>query len=191
MIITDGVGTKKSAKVDSNNRLWTKAVSVTNQSQRSVDGYAYNINTGDISFTDGSEYAAFYIKYTGTTYFLVESLAVGIGALSGTVSNPATITMIRNPTTGTIIDNASAVAMNQNRRFDNTSVLSATAYKGAQGYTFTNGSDIAQFYQNGNGRLFAGIDFILGPQSSLGINIQLNATGGGTFYVALIGNEGE
>lgn len=187
-IIEDGTGTKKAAKVDTSNRLEVSAVTTAVTLSQTLNDTAWNINTGDIALTDGTESACLYFKNTNATKnFILPTFAVGIGALSGTVSNPAVVTLVKNPTTGTIIDNTTDCDMIQNRNFGNSDTLQGLSYKGAQGYTLTDGSDIAQFYQNGNGRLFATIDFVIPPQKSCGINIQLNATGGGNIYIALIG----
>lgn len=188
-IIQDGAGSGKSAKVNASNELLVRATSVTGQQKRSLEGAGYNINTGEIALTDGNEHAVLYGKYTGTTKFHIESLAIGVGKASGTVSNPGKITLVRNPTSGTIVSGATAVDMNQNRNFGSSTALSGNFYKGGQSNTFTDGDDIAIFYQNANGRLFAGIDFILEPGDSVGVNIQLNATNGANVYAAFIGHE--
>lgn len=188
-IIQDGKGTGRAAKVNTQNELGVRATSITGQQRRSLDGYGFNINTGEVALTDGNEHAILYGKYNGTTKFHIEALAVGVGKASGTVSNPGKITLVRNPSTGTIVTGASAVSMNQNRNFGSSVSLTGDFYKGGQSNTFTDGDDIAIFYQNANGRLFAAIDFILEPGDSAGVNIQLNATNGANVYVAFIGHE--
>jgi len=189
-VIKDGTGNGKFAKVDSQNRIHTKSVTISEQTSRSLEGGGYNINTGLISLTSGNESAVMYMKYTGVTDFHVSAIAVGVGKLGGTISDPALIKMYRNPTTGTIVDNAvTAGLLNENRNFGSAAALSATIYKGVEGDTFTDGDEIAMFYQNGNGRLFASIDFILTPQTTIGLSITPNATSGGDIYAAFIGHE--
>ena len=190
--IKDGTGTGRLAKVDVNNRLFTNSVSLTEQSWQSEEGRGFNINTGLISLTSAAESGLLYLKYTGTTYFNIAALAVGVGLMGGTVTDPTYIKIYRNPTGGTLISNAvTSGIQNGNRNFGATSTLNGTIYKGAEGATVTGGDVIASFYQGGSGRLFAGIDFILEPQTSIAISLEPNASTAGDVYCALIGYEGE
>jgi hypothetical protein len=189
--IQDGTGAGNVAKVDNKNRLYTNAVTIDEQVWSSEEGDGYNINTGLIALSSASESACLYMKYTGTRYFNITALAVGVGDL-GAATDPAFIKMYRNPTGGTIIDNAvTSGIQNQNRNFGATGAVSANIYKGVEGDTLTGGDVIASFYQNQNGRLFAGINFILAPQTSIGVSLTPNDDGtGGNTYIALIGYEG-
>ena len=189
--LTDGTGKGYNAKVNSDNRLETQSVSVTDQAHRSQEGAGYNLNTGVIALSSASASACAYLKYTGSKFLHISALAVGTGNWAGTPTDPGLITMVRNPTAGTIVSNATAGDMNQNRDFSSANTLSCDFYKGAEGYTFTDGDDIAIFYQNDNGRLFASIDFKLGPSNSIGIKIQPNDATAGNVYVALVCYEGE
>lgn len=189
--IKDGTGTGRTVAVNTSNRLLTSASSVSEAAKRTQDGYAYNLNTGIINLTSASASAVAYLKYTGSTKLEITALAVGTGNWAGTPTDPGLITMVRNPTGGTIIDNAVAGDMNQNRNFGSSNTLSGAWYKGVEGDTLTGGNDIAIFYQNDNGRLFAGIDFVLETTNSIGIKIQPNDATAGNLYVALICYEAE
>ena len=190
IIIKDGSGRGYTAKVDSSNRLHTQTVSIDEQSWQSEEGHGYNISTGIINLTSASESAVLWFKYTGVTYFNVSALAVGIGKL-GVSTDPVLIKVSRNPSTGTLIDNAvTSGIFNENRNFGATSSVPATIYKGAEGYTL-NGDTVGIFYQTQSGRLFAPVNLILEPQTSIGITITPNDDGtGGNVYAALIGYEG-
>ena len=187
-VIEDGTGTGKQAKVNSRNRMVTQAVSTSSALQATIDGTAWNINTGDVTLTSNAVAACIYFKNTSETLdFVLPAFAIGLGNLSGTLTTPHTVTIIKNPTTGTIVSGAVDCDMIVNRDFAQSDTITGLAYKGGQANTFTNGTDIAQFYMTGNGRLFAGIDFVIPPAKSVGINIKLNATSGGSIYAALIG----
>lgn len=187
-ILVDGTGKGYEAKVDQSNRLWTKSISITEQGQYSLDGYGYNLNTGEISITADTESALAYLKYNGATKIHVDALAVGVGKAASSTDS-VKITMIRNPTGGTIVDNAVVGDQNQNRNFGSTRVLLANWYKGVLGDTLTGGAEIATFYQGHGGRLYAGIDFILESSNTLGLKIQPNSTATFNIYLALICHE--
>jgi hypothetical protein len=185
--IRDGTGNGHLARVDVGHRLHTRAVSATETQEAMRAGDAYNINTGDIALTTAGESAIMYFKNKEVRTLHLTAVAVGIGVLPSP-TEIGKITLVRNPTAGTIVDNALAVAQNQNRDFGSAKTLDVDVYKGAEGYTLTNGDDIAQFYQTGNGRLFAPIDFNIPQGASLGIKIDINDSTGGSVYAALIGH---
>ena len=189
--LKDGTGGSSVAKVNTNNRLNVESVATTQQAQASFEGRGYNLNTGDIALTTAGTSAVAYFKYTGLTSFNIANIAVGVGAMGGTVDDPVLIKVIRDPSGGSIVDNAVAGDMNANRNFGNPSGLTGFFYKGVEGDTFTNGTDIAQFYTNGNSRLFAGVDFVIPQGTSIGIEITPNAVSAGNIYVAFIGHETE
>ena len=125
------------------------------------------------------------IKNNESSDLVIEAIAFGMD--DATVTYIPTLTLVKNPTAGTIVSGASNIDMNQNRNFSSPNTLTADAYKGASGNTFTDGSDIAQFYMSDNGRLFATIGFELAKGNSVGI--QFNpylSTGSVDVYAAII-----
>lgn len=184
-MIQDGTGSGKLARVSSSNRLFVTAV-IDDESRHSVEnGDGYNINTGVISLTGTSATAVLYLKNNGDRDIIIDAVAVGLG--SGTQSDPGYITIVRNPTTGTLIDSGRAVDMNQNRNFGSSKVLTADVFKGADGETFTNGSDIALLFSNQSSRLFADLGLTLTKGDSIGIKIDPNLTTGSiNVYAAII-----
>ena len=189
--LKDGTGSGNAAKVDARNRLETHSTVITTSTQRSFDGAWYNLNTGKIALSDGSESSVFYMKYNGTTKFHVTRIVIGLGILAGTVSDSVEMFVKSNPTAGTIVSNAAAVDMNANRDFSSANTLPADVYKGGQGDTITNGDDAFLFFAEGNQRSITAVDLILSPGNSMGITVQLNATGGGNIYIAVVGHETE
>ena len=187
--IKDATGKSYGAKVDINSRLHTRAESVSLEEQRSLDGFGFNFNTGMISVADGTENALAYFKYTGSKTYHLTALAVGVGALSGTISNPVFITLVENPTSGTIISNEVDGDIIVNRNFAAPNIIDGSFYKGVDGDTITDGVDAFLTHANGSSRVFATTNFVLGPQNSVGVNIQLNADGGGDLYIAFVGHE--
>ena len=185
MNIEDGAGTGSRLKVDSENRLWARVITESEEENAASDSDAYNINTGAILVTGSTEIALLYIKNTETRDLIIGSIAVGLG--TGSALNPAVITVVRAPTLGTIISDGNVVDMNQNRNFNSSKTLSALTYKGAVGATVTDGSDIGQFYQTHNGRLFAAVNFVLPQGTAMCVKMNPNLTAATcSVYVAAI-----
>lgn len=188
--ILDGTGTGKRAKVDQNSQIHTVAITQT-ETQDAVDkGDAYNINTGTIGLTSTTASGVLYFKNDEDSPFIIDAIAVGIDN-QGTQAGACIITLIRNPTAGTLITGASAVDMNQNRNFGSSKTLKSTTltYKGAEGNTVTDGDDIAIFYQNVGTRGYYSIDFELPKGSSVALTIDTQTTSGTTnLYAAIIGH---
>ena len=189
--LKDGTGSGYTAQVDNRNRVATLATTQAVSTQRSLDGFGYNLNTGKIALTDGSEAAVFYMKYTGTTKFHVTRIVIGLGILSGTVSESVEMFVKSNPSAGTIVSDAVGVDMNANRDFSSANTLPADVFKGGQGKTITDGEDAFLFFAEGNQRAITAVDLIMSQGNSLGITVQLNATGGGNLYIAVVGHETE
>jgi hypothetical protein len=192
MIIENGVGNGNKLRVDANNRAHVQSIQE-NESVHSTElGDAYNINTGQISFTaDGT---LIYFKNDEDRDFVVEAIALGTDGGGNycctCVCLRPFITLVRNPTGGDLISDASAVAMNANRNFGSNKSLSSTtlAYKGKSGGTLTGGDDIAILQSSQAGRDFFTINFILPKGSSLGVKVTNGlASGTAKIYAAIVG----
>lgn len=183
MQLEDGKGKGVYAQVDSANRLRTHAVTEPEGLHASEEGLAYNINTGLISITGDATLA--YLKNNGTKDVVIEAIA--IGAFEGiSHSDDPYITIVRNPTGGDLISDATAVDMNQNRNFGSANTLTADVYKGKVGGTLTGGDDIAILQVTPGGRSFYTINFIIPKGSSLGITLTANVSSGSANYYAAI-----
>ena len=189
--ILDGFGSGNLAEVSRDGKLRVRAISETSIDHAAEIGLAYNINTGDIASLANGESALLYFKNNEDQGLFIDAIAVGI--TDGTASDIHKVTVVRNPTGGTIVSTASDVDMNVNRDFSSASSLSdSLAYKGADTLTITGGEDAAQFYMGDNGRLFAGVSFYLPKGTSIGIKLDLALSSGTvTAYAALISHQEE
>lgn len=181
--------TGNTVKVDNNSRLHTEAVTSSSNLHAAENGNAYNINTGLISLTTSTDSGVLYFKNGEELDFHIQAVAVGVNTL-GTNDDSTKIRIVRNPTTGTLISDATAVDINENRNFGSTNTLGdSLAYKGAEGKTVTDGDDIIIFYMGAGSRLFAAIDLVLPKNSSMAV-VMDTATSAGTtsIYAALVGN---
>jgi hypothetical protein len=140
--IIDGSGNGYRAKVDENKRLHTQSVTASQLTLAVLNGDAYNVSTGTMNLTSANESAVGYFKYNGDTPLVISEILVILGASTGG-SGSGVIKILSNPTAGTLIDNADPVPTAANRDFGSSKTLDADAYKGAEGYTLTDGDNFA------------------------------------------------
>jgi hypothetical protein len=191
MIIENGVGDATKARVDGNNQVHVFAVTEDEQNSAAEKGQLYNINTGLIALTGTSDSAVLYFKnnespINGESNIIVTSVIFGLYDRSATVTDAAKATIIRNPTAGTIVDNATAVDMKSNSNFGSSNTLDSLVYKGADGYTMTDGTDHAIVLLNDGRTSVPELNVDLAKGSSLGIKVDLNTSGGANLYIAIV-----
>jgi hypothetical protein len=170
--IKDGAGAGSSAKVNANNRLYTNSIQKSEAAEANTKGNAYNLNTGTITLTDSVDTPIMYVKNNETEDLNITAIAVGLGPSTGGSGGIPKITIVRNPTAGTIVSGATDIDINSNRNYSSSNTVSVTAYKGATGSTMTDGDDSLLFFQTSNGRLFASIDEVLPKGSSIGVKFD-------------------
>lgn len=187
MIIKDGTGKGYEAKVGSDNRLHTYAVTESEILEAAEHGNAYNLNTGWINGV-ASDSALMYFYNGEESNYIVEAIA--IGSQSGiTHSNNPYLILYSNPTGGDIISDASAAAMSANRNFGSSRTLAESKiYKGKNGGTVTGGNEVGYFQLSGGSRAFFSLNFVMPKGSSLGVKLIANvSSGSAAYYAALIG----
>lgn len=185
IMIEDGTGSGNRLKVGSDNRLQARVVNESEIVHATESGKSYNWNTGLISVTGDA--TLIYIKNNSDDQLVITNIA--LGAFDGiTHSDSPYITLIRNPTGGDLISDATAVTMNQNRNFGSSNTATIDVYKGKVSGTITGGNDIAILQTSKTGRSFFGIDFILTKGTSMALKLTANITSGSAnYYCALIG----
>jgi hypothetical protein len=173
MIIHDGAGSSKKAKVDNNFRLLVDAKSSSEMHWNSKsEGETYDFSTGDfisITSTD-TETGIFYLKNTSTTKNLV------IHSIRTCAEAAHKLKIYKNPTTGTLISGA-VDAVETNLNFTSSNTADAIAYKGAEGTTIS-GTVMTQHINN-TGHSIIDFDgsFLLGPGNSFAVSFELAAAG--------------
>ncbi len=142
--ILDGLGNGYRAQVDSDHRLHVNSVTRTQAEQAALLGEAYNMSTGSIELTDANASCIAYFKYQGVDPFVIAEILAIPGETTGGSGN-ALIQILKNPTAGTIIDNAVPFSAINNRDFSSFKNIAEDAliYKGAQGDTLTGGESFA------------------------------------------------
>lgn len=184
MKIEDGTGKGTSLKIDANNRAHTQTISETESLHSTELGDAYNINSGNIALTgDGT---LLYLKNNEDKDLVIEALAFGNDGLGTHSSNPR-YTIVRNPTAGDLISDATAVSMNANRNFGSNKTVTADTYKGKTSGTVTGGNDIAILEGTSDGRDYFTINFVLPKGSSIAVKWTANLSSGTAgVYAAIV-----
>jgi hypothetical protein len=169
--IIDGTGSGKLAAVTKEQRLTTLAVSETIAAHHAFDGEAYNYNTGDVTLTNANESAIAYFKNNEDEPIVISGLVYLLGN-SDQTGGDTLVTVYRNPTAGTIVDDATAVTALVNRDFSSSNTLTADAYKGDQGKTLTGGVVLLDSRFAGVGRKFLSVGaIILRKGNSIGVTV--------------------
>lgn len=187
--IKDGTGKSYLAKVDSTNKLEVRSTTLTEIEESSIDGMAWNINTGWIS-TISADSALLYFYNNDSEDFFIDAIAVGLKESSATEVQGVYI--VANPTGGTLVSAATNCDMIANRRIgsNNTLDTNTLVYKAtASGQTLTGGSDAALFAQTDGGRLYATVSFIVPKGKAIGIRIEVLGSFSDDVYAAIIGHK--
>lgn len=145
MKIEDGTGKGFETKVDCLNRLHTHAFNVPLSSFATTRGDAFNISSGLVTLTSACESGLLYIKNNECDDIAVLTEFVDIGtsvnACCAVVTLDGVIRFHLNSTTGTLISVASCACVD-NRKIGNPTTLTADTFKGVEGSTLTNGSEV-------------------------------------------------
>jgi len=183
MLIEDGSGSGRKAKVNASFRIETQSTTINEERSANDLGDAYNINTGNISLTAAG--TMIYVKNNEDRDLVIETIVFAFGL--GTQSDSGEITIVRNPTGGDLISDATAVDQNANRNFGSSKTLTVDAYKGKSGGTLTGGSNLALIYLNQSQRASVPINFVIPKGNSVGISIDPKLSSGSMkVYCALL-----
>ena len=192
MRIDDGTGEGVSAKVDANKQLHVFALTENEQNSALEGGNLYNLNTGLIALTGTGSSAVMYLKnaespVNGESAIIISTIIVCVYDRSATITDDATVTIVRNPTTGTIIDDASQADIISNSNFGSSNQLTSLCYKAsATGKTLTDGTDHAIVNLSEGRTAINELNIDLPKGASLGVEIDLNTSGGANVYVAVV-----
>lgn len=176
--------TGKKVGVTEQGRLGVDSISKTILENASENGDSYNVNTGTINLTTANESSLLYLKNNGDPITVV-TVGFLIGNSTGG-SGDALATVLRNPTSGTIVSGATNVDININKNFSSNKELVVDAYKGAEGNTFTDGDNAyfsllpgaARGYVIATGGIYIGKGASIGvkftpPSGNTGMDIQV------------------
>ena len=163
--------TGSTAEVDSNNRLQTFATSETSSTFAAVNGNAFNINTESITLTSANASSLLYLLNTDVLDWSLNRVFYNAEVSTGG-SGRWLAEVLANPTTGTLVSGGVATTPH-NLNFGSANALNATALKGAEGSTLTNGTvRVSTIVPASGTRVLISFDsIILTPGSSIGVRI--------------------
>jgi len=174
--LLDGTGKGFLSRVDANFRLHTQSVTESEGAHSTEVGDAYNINTGNITFSAAG--SLLFISNTEDKDLVIETLVIGVGTAGGT-SDMGEITIASNDTAGDLgFSDNTAVSMNANRNFGSSKTLSATVYKGKSGGTSTGGADVILAYSGTNTRVALSIGLILPKGNNIAVTYDPKLSSG-------------
>lgn len=186
MIIEDGAGDGKSAKVNASKELCVFAVQESEAQAAIESGLAYNLNTKDITSMTAGDATLIYVYNDEAVPVIIERMIIGVRGLTG-LTDMAQWTTISNPTAGDLISDATAVSIKTNRQVgsSNTLTTGTLVYKGKAAGTITGGDEELYGYIGDNERLDIPINIELNRGGAYAVKVVSDATAG-TAYCALV-----
>lgn len=176
-LIEDGTGGGYKAKVNEHNELLVMAESVDNLERGSSFGYTFRANTGALTLNVGTS-AVFYMKNSETQKMAIREILVHSG--TSTVAGNVVVTIIRNPTGGTITSAPGGTITPQNMNFGSGKAMTSTGtliYYGADTKTLTGGTTFTTVIGQDKQQIKIEDAFIiLEPNSAIGINVTTLGT---------------
>lgn len=187
MRIMDGKGRGSEAAVNSDNRLTTHSIAEQENIHQCEDGEAYNLSTGLMTISGDATLCYFYNGEEKD--FVIETIIVG--SFTGiTHSGTPYITIVRNPTGGDLISDATTTGvLKVNRNFGSTKTLASSFfYKGKVSGTLTGGGDLGYLQVSAATRNSYPIYLLLKKGSSIGLKLTAAvSSGSASYYVAFVG----
>jgi len=169
--IQDGGGSGVLAEVSKNQRLQTLAVIESIAAHHAFGGEAYNYNTGSLTLTDANVSGMAYLKNNEDETLVITAFFYLLGDNTGSTSGNHLVEIIRNPTAGTIISDATD-QIPVNRDFGSNKTLTALSYKGGQGKTLTGGSVAIESIFPSTGRYTVSVGaIVLRKGNSVGVRV--------------------
>jgi len=184
--IIDGIGQGYRAKVNANNALEVQAVSVDTETAASERGDGYSIDSGLIAYTGTSSSSLLYLKNNEDRDLILTRMYISIGNVTATVTDIPYLTIVRDPTGGDVITDATDAPNHTNRNFGSSKTLTADAYIGKDGGTVTGGDEFLVTQLTAPDRHVFDDDIILPKGSSVGVKINVNTSGGATVHGAMV-----
>lgn len=140
------------------------------------EGDAYTINSGLVPLTKVGS-AVLYFKNGEGADFFIEEISIGIGMVGTAPVDTPVVTLIRDPTGGTIVSDAiDATKANRNINSANTLDAATLAYVGADSGTMTGGTTLDIVYVPAQHNFSYLNPIVVQDGKALGVEIDLNAT---------------
>jgi hypothetical protein len=172
-MIEDGAGTGKRAQVNNRNRLVTETVTFDREDDAISFGLGYQV-ASLVTYTSSTETAVMYFKNLEDQDVVLDRVVLMISSAVGAgATDDWTHKIVRNPESGTIIDNA-VLAGISNSNHGSANVLNgdgSSIYKGVQGDTLLGGTGAPLPIQQASNRILFPIGRRIPKNSSYGVVI--------------------
>lgn len=182
--IQDGSGKGYQAKIDNENRMFTRSVNSTEFDVQTIKGLAYNINTEHISVSVGTETPILYLKNNDNNVLVLANFFSAIGIQGAAPTALPIFRIYINPTGGTLLSGGTDVIA-VNRLIGSFTELNATIKKGNGSTSTVTGYDATPLVfqtQNTSSRNFGSLQIALLRGSSAVVTVQLNGAQSAEVY---------
>lgn len=185
--LKDGSGTGVSAKVNSEQKLESDSIVLTDYELASLRGEAFNLTTGFVTFTGATEQAALYVKNNEDRTLLLQGWFIGVESIGGTPTGNPLFKTYFNATGGTIVSTADSIPV-VNRNAGSSSTFELDVYRGFSGATFTGQDPEPILFQfQGTGRTFGNVFLSLPKGSTALVTVNPNTSGSIVLYTGFTG----
>lgn len=171
-IIEDGTGQGFKLKINKLNRAKADAVTFEREDDAIESGAGYQITSGQVTFTtSGAASAILYFRNDEDVDCVLDRVVLMIG--SGDSSGDWYHRIVRNPTGGTIIDNALSAGVS-NSNHGSANVLNSDGkdiFKGVEGDTLIGGTGVPLPVQANNNRIVFPVGRRIPKGSSFAVQI--------------------
>lgn len=186
MIINDGSGKGHSARVNGNQQLGVRGTAETPVEEAALAGRLFNLNTGTIDLSATGVGTLLYFKNAESAdKLIVKNLIIGVGTVGGSPTDPPEVTVLRNPTAGNLISDATAATANANADFNSGLTLSSLFYKGKDAGTISGGATFDYQYAAGGARTILEVNVVLGLGDSIAVSLDCKSASGANAYAGL------
>jgi hypothetical protein len=170
-IIQDGTGTGDRLRVTPFNRMLAQSVVITEEDDAISRGDGYQIASGLLTFTAPSASAVLYTKNEDDRDFVLDRAVLILGSAVGAgTTDDWTFQVLRNPTSGSIIDNAVAAGIS-NSNHGSANIPTGLNYKGVQEDTFVDGAGAPQPIKQSIDRIILPLGRRLPKGTSIGFKL--------------------
>ena len=189
MKIDDGTGSGRQSGVNGRQELNVFAVIESELESANDHGLAYNLNSGEITSIASGDATLIYFKNGEDSTFVIDAIAVGLRGFTS-LTDMAVLTVIKNPTAGDLITDATAVSIKSNSNFGSSNLINngSDIFKGKNSGTVTGGTDHAIIYAGNNARVFAILNMELTKGASIAVKVVGAGASAGNAYCALVGH---
>jgi hypothetical protein len=167
-ILQSGDNNAYKAAIDSDGRLTTKSFQESFEEKSVFQGDAYNLNTGDITIGAAASGVS-YLKNTDPNVTLIVKSFIYLLGNSGVSGEDGLVTIIENPTSGTLLSGSAGTPKNRNAGLQQ-KTLNVDWRIGSAGATVTGGSTLIDSrLATPIGRSVVAVPVAVPPGSSLAI----------------------